>query len=201
MFGRFEGRPGFAPFEDEAHETARTDVPRSLSLRSFFAECFVGDTVNLMALSNALNVPRDFLTVYVFEHGLGGVVADIQAVAPACASENTWRQCKRQQQGKQRSPFFFLSRPLCTGKDSVLCEKGWDTNLSWCSWSNCLSVGLMVSPETHVMCDTMVSVWMSMRPVGLWAFSLGARFASVRDLREVDHLTYRDSGSAPLVVP
>ena len=83
VFGRFAGRPGFAPLVDEAHETAQVDVPAPLSVE-FFEECFVGDTVNLSALST-LHVPHDFLAGYVFEYGL---VADIRVAAAAFAQRN-----------------------------------------------------------------------------------------------------------------
>ena len=39
------------------------------------------DTVNLAGLSNAVNVSHEFLAGYVFEHGFGQPVAEIQAAA------------------------------------------------------------------------------------------------------------------------
>ena len=47
----------------------------------FFPQFFVGDTVNLAALSKAVNVSHEFLAGYVFEHGLGQPVSEIQAAA------------------------------------------------------------------------------------------------------------------------
>ena len=54
----------------------------------FFAQFFVGDTVNLAALSKAVNVSHEFLAGYVFEHGLGQPVTEIQAAAAAIAFES-----------------------------------------------------------------------------------------------------------------
>ena len=53
----------------------------------YFAQFFVGDTVNLAALSQAVNVSHEFLAGYVFEHGLGQTVTEIQAAAAAIAFE------------------------------------------------------------------------------------------------------------------
>ena len=47
----------------------------------FFPQFFEGDTVNLAALSKAVNVSHEFLAGYVFEHGLGQPVSEIQAAA------------------------------------------------------------------------------------------------------------------------
>ena len=47
----------------------------------YFTQFFVGDTVNLAALSKAVNVSHEFLAGYVFEHGLGQPVSEIQAAA------------------------------------------------------------------------------------------------------------------------
>ena len=47
----------------------------------FFPQFFEGDTVNLAALSKGVNVSHEFLAGYVFEHGLGQPVSEIQAVA------------------------------------------------------------------------------------------------------------------------
>ena len=52
---------GSAPFEDEAVTLSE----------EYFAQYFVGDTVNLGALSKAVNVSHEFLASYVFEHGFG----------------------------------------------------------------------------------------------------------------------------------
>ena len=71
----FAGRPGPAPFEDEVKVVTLSE--------EFFAKYFVGDTVNLAGLSNAVNVSQEFLACYVFEHGFGQLVAEIQAAAAA----------------------------------------------------------------------------------------------------------------------
>ena len=52
-----------------------------LSLEEYFQQFFVGDTVNLAALSKAVNVSHEFLAGYAFEHGLGQLVSEIQAAA------------------------------------------------------------------------------------------------------------------------
>ena len=49
----------------------------------FFPQFFEGDTVNLAALSKAVSVSHEFLAGYVFEHGLGQPVSEIQAAAAA----------------------------------------------------------------------------------------------------------------------
>ena len=49
--------------------------------KSFFPQFFEADTVNLAALSKAVNVSHEFLAGYVFEHGLGQLVSEIQAAA------------------------------------------------------------------------------------------------------------------------
>ena len=46
-----------------------------------FPQFFAGDTVNLAALSKAVNVSHEFLAGYAFEHGLGQPVSEIQAAA------------------------------------------------------------------------------------------------------------------------
>ena len=56
------------------------DEMASLS-EEFFPQFFEGDTVNLAALSKAVNVSHEFLAGYVFEHGLGQPVSEIQAAA------------------------------------------------------------------------------------------------------------------------
>ena len=56
------------------------DVVVSLS-EEFFPQFFEDDTVNLAALSKAVNVSHEFLAGYVFEHGLGQPVSEIQAAA------------------------------------------------------------------------------------------------------------------------
>ena len=53
MFGRFAGKFGFAPLLEVAQATAKVDAPTRLSVE-FFEQYFVGDTVNLSALSKAL---------------------------------------------------------------------------------------------------------------------------------------------------
>ena len=62
-------------------------VDVELSLRSISRSFFVGDRVNLAALSKAVNVSHEFLAGYVFEHGLGQLVTEIQAAAAAIAFE------------------------------------------------------------------------------------------------------------------
>ena len=47
----------------------------------FFPQFLVGDTVNLAALSKAVNVSHEFLASYAFEHGFGQPVSEIQAAA------------------------------------------------------------------------------------------------------------------------
>ena len=68
---------GALPFEDEVVTLSE----------EYFAHFFVGDTVNLAALSKAVNVSHEFLAGYVFEHGLGQPVTEIQAAAAAIAFE------------------------------------------------------------------------------------------------------------------
>ena len=62
---------GALPLEDEVVTLSE----------EYFAQLFVGDTVNLAALSKAVNVSHEFLVGYVFEHGLGQPVSEIQAAA------------------------------------------------------------------------------------------------------------------------
>ena len=52
---------GALPLEDEV-------VTHS---EEYFPQFFVSDTVNLAALSKAVNVSHEFLAGYAFEHGLG----------------------------------------------------------------------------------------------------------------------------------
>ena len=47
----------------------------------YFPQFLVGDTVNMAALSKAVNVSHEFLAGYAFEHGLGQPVSAIQAAA------------------------------------------------------------------------------------------------------------------------
>ena len=78
-----------APDLDDDKVTSGDEVAVAFTLddevvslsEEFFPQFFVGDTVNLAALSKAVNVSHEFLAGYVFEHGLGQPVSEIQAAA------------------------------------------------------------------------------------------------------------------------
>ena len=67
--------------------------------------------MNLAALTKAVNVSHEFLASYVFEHGLGQPVSEIQAAA-ALESD--------QFRGKKRSLIFRNSLPWCKKRYSSL---------------------------------------------------------------------------------
>ena len=74
----------------------------------YFPQFSVGDTVNLAALSKAVNVSHEFLAGYAFEHGLGQPVSEIQAAAAI--------------EGEQ---LVAQAGPPAARKDTVLCERRW----------------------------------------------------------------------------
>ena len=80
----------------QAAATLEAEVAGSISFEDevvtlseeYIAQFFVGDIVNLAALSKAVNVSHEFLAGYVFEHGLGQPVTEIKAAAAAIAFES-----------------------------------------------------------------------------------------------------------------
>ena len=109
---------GSAPFEDEVEVVTLSE--------EFLAQYFVGDTVNLAALSKAVNVSHEFLAGYVFEHGFGEPVEQIQAAAAAIAFEidQLAMQAVAAREAEVSGFFFFKkkknSAPRCKKRYSSL---------------------------------------------------------------------------------
>ena len=82
----------------------------------FFPQFFEG-----AALSKAVNVSHEFLAGYVFEHGLGQPVSEIQAAA-ALDSDQLVKQAVAAREEEVLS--FSETRSLTARKDPVLCKRG-----------------------------------------------------------------------------
>ena len=76
--------------------------------------------MNLAELSNALNVPHEFLTGHVFERGLVGPVGDIQAAAAASAHGTPGDDASGSSMGSRGHRFKKNSAPLCKKRYSSL---------------------------------------------------------------------------------
>ena len=84
--------------------------------------------MNLAALSNAVNVSHEFLAGYLFEHGLGQPVSEIQAAA-ALESDQLVTQAVAARE--EEVSHFQILGPLLQEK-TFLCERGWcHPCLSW----------------------------------------------------------------------
>ena len=94
----------------------------------YFPQFFEGDTVNLARLSKAVNVSHEFFAGYVFEHGLGQPVSEIQAAAALDSDELV----KQAVAAREEEVSLSETRSLLARKDPVLCQRGWcDPCLSW----------------------------------------------------------------------
>ena len=110
-----------AALEAEVAVAFPLDVEVVTLSEKYFAQFFVGDTVNLAALSKAVNVSHEFLAGCAFEHGLGQPVAEIQAAAATQAAA-----------AREAEVFDKKTRPLDARKDTVLCVRRWcNSSLSW----------------------------------------------------------------------
>ena len=149
----------------------------------YFLQFFVGDTVNLAALSKAVNVSHEFLAGYGFEHGLGQPVSEIQAAA---ALEGDQLVTPAVAAREEEVPHFQKLGPLLQEKIQFLCERGWCHPCLSCQPSEPLSSVLELSSGSYA-CHS-----------GKCLFLI-AQFVSIRGLKEVVLWTFQGSGSVALV--
>ena len=94
---------------------------------------FALDDASELSLALSCHFPSDVFTV--MQHGLPGVLVDVEAVLSADASDQENDQVKMQAATALEAKVTGCkkTRTLCARKDPVLRE-GWDSSMSWCSW-------------------------------------------------------------------
>ena len=160
----------------------------------FFPQFFEGDTVNLAALSKAVNVSQEFLAGYVFEHGLGQPVSEIQAAA-ALDSDQLVKQAVAARE-EEVSHFQKLS-PLLQEKIQFFVKGDGATRVCHGQPSEPLSSVLELASGTYACHNgKCLDVGSSIETLGLFP---GCTVRLYSRLRGVALWTFRDSGSVAFV--
>ena len=160
----------------------------------FFPQFFVGDTVNLAALSKAVNVSDEFLASYVFEYGLGQPVSEIQAAA-ALESDQLVTQAVAARE-EEVSHFQKLG-PLLQEKILFFVKEDDATRVVMASPVSLFLRSLSCHPV--LMFATMGSALMLDCLLRLLVFFLIAQFVSFRGFKGVFLWTFQGSGSVAFV--
>ena len=160
----------------------------------FFPQFFEGDTVNLAALSKAVNVSHEFLAGYVFEHGLGQPVSEIQAAA-ALDSDQLVKQAVAARE-EEVSHFQKLG-PLLQEKIQFFVKGDGATRVCHGQPSEPLSSVLELASGSYACHNgKCLDVGSSIEALGLFP---GCTVRLYSRLRGVVLWTFRDSGSVAFV--
>ena len=107
--------------------------------------------MDLAAFCKALHVSQDFLADHVFEHGLGGLVAEILAAAAAIdlGSDQMTPQAAAAMEAEVTGPFEKLD-PLMQEKTQIFVKGDGRTHLCCGAPSRSPPLALTVSPDIRV---------------------------------------------------
>ena len=139
---RFVGRPEVVPLVEDGQDFDVNEADHNVwnDLLQLFAHhtiapllVFALDDSSELSLALSCHFPSDVFSV--MQHGLPGVLVDVEAVLSAAASDQENDQVKMQAAAALEAKVTGCkkTRTLCARKDPVLRE-GWDSSMSWCSW-------------------------------------------------------------------